>query len=156
MRDDASVANGTTKKGKAIIERLRRYYDALDEAAIAQLGELYHAEVRFVDPIHEVQGLQALQDYFRHTMAGVAQCTFVFGEQAQHGQHAFVQWHMHLRHPKLAGGDEIIVPGVSQLEFYDDKIIFQRDYYDMGTMIYEQVPLLGYLTRKVKQRLVPA
>lgn len=152
MRDDKASSSANN----AIIERLRRFYDNFDDDAMAQLGELYHADVTFIDPVHQVQGLQALQDYFRHTMQGVDKCQFDFSIEAQNGRHAFVQWDMRLQHPKLAGGHEIVVPGVSHLEFDDDKIILQRDYYDMGAMVYEHVPVMRFLTRKVKQRLVPA
>ena len=48
---------------------------------------------------------------------------------------------------------EIILPGVSYLTFEDGKIREQRDYYDLGAMLYEHVPLVGYVIDKIKQRL---
>ncbi|CAB0150103.1 hypothetical protein PSI9734_00670 [Pseudidiomarina piscicola] len=138
-----------------VIQRLRKYYDEFSEVSIDELSELYHDDVTFIDPIHHVQGLDDLKSYFKGTMDGVKQCHFAFTEWAQNEQQFFVNWQMRLQHPKLADGQEIVVPGVSHLEFEDDKIIHQRDYYDLGAMIYEHVTLLGYVINKIKARMVP-
>ena len=58
---------------------------------------------------------------------------------------------MHFRHPKL-GSKLIDVRGVSHLK-WTDKIDFHEDFYDMGAMLYEQVPLIGSVTQWLKQRL---
>lgn len=139
-----------------VIQRLLKYYDEFTEVNIDKLGDLYHEEVTFIDPIHQVHGLEDLQQYFKHTMENVEECHFAFTDYAQNDEHLFVNWQMRLMHPKLANGQEIVVPGVSHMEFKDDKIIMQRDYYDMGAMIYEHVTLLGYIISKVKARMVPA
>ncbi|WHI49643.1 hypothetical protein P3339_14310 [Microbulbifer sp. MLAF003] len=36
---------------------------------------------------------------------------------------------------------------------FSDKVFYHEDFYDMGAMVYEQVPLLGSLIRKIKSRL---
>ncbi|MDN7124195.1 nuclear transport factor 2 family protein [Pseudidiomarina terrestris] len=138
-----------------VIERLLKYYDEFSDVNIDKLDELYHEDVTFIDPIHQVHGLDDLKSYFKGTMEGVEQCHFAFTEYAENGAHVFVNWQMRLCHPKLGGGEEIVVPGVSHLEFKDDKIIQQRDYYDLGAMIYEHVSLLGYVIHKIKERMVP-
>lgn len=146
----------TQKDQPEVIQRLLKYYDEFTEVNIDKLGDLYHEEVTFIDPIHQVHGLEDLQQYFKHTMENVEECHFAFTDYAQNDEHLFVNWQMRLMHPKLANGQEIVVPGVSHMEFKDDKIIMQRDYYDMGAMIYEHVTLLGYIISKVKARMVPA
>ncbi|MGQ4275770.1 nuclear transport factor 2 family protein [Pseudidiomarina sp. E22-M8] len=139
-----------------VIQRLRKYYDEFSDVNVEQLDDLYHEDVTFIDPIHHVHGLDELKSYFKGTMEGVEQCHFAFTEWAENGDQVFVNWQMRLRHPKLAENQEIVVPGVSHLEFKEDKIIQQRDYYDMGAMIYEHVTLLGYVINKIKSRMVPS
>jgi hypothetical protein len=34
-----------------------------------------------------------------------------------------------------------------------EKIIFHRDYFDAGAMLYEQIPLLGRVIKWVKQKI---
>jgi hypothetical protein len=44
------------------------------------------------------------------------------------------------------------VRGVSHLKI-SDKIDYHEDFYDMGAMLYEQLPLLGSVTRWLRLRL---
>jgi hypothetical protein len=39
------------------------------------------------------------------------------------------------------------------VEIQGEKIIRQRDYYDAGQMIYEHLPLLGWVVRGIKRRV---
>ena len=64
---------------------------------------------------------------------------------------AYVKWVMHFRHPRL-GNRLISVRGVSHLK-YGEKIEYHEDFYDMGAMLYEQLPVLGNVTRWLKLRL---
>ena len=59
---------------------------------------------------------------------------------------------MLLQHPKLNSGKIFSVPGVSIIR-YEDKIYSHRDYFDLGAMLYEQLPLLGGLIRMIKRKL---
>ncbi|RUO62283.1 nuclear transport factor 2 family protein [Pseudidiomarina insulisalsae] len=139
-----------------VIKRLLKYYDEFSEVKVDKLEELYDENVTFIDPLHQLCGLDALKNYFKHTMDGVEQCHFAFSHYAENGNHLFIDWQMRLQHPKLANGQEIVLPGVSHIEFKDDKIIMQRDYYDLGAMLYEHISLLGYVIGKVKDRMVPS
>ena len=44
------------------------------------------------------------------------------------------------------------VPGVSLLRL-DKKIIEHHDYYDLGAMVYEHIPLFGGVVKGVKKRI---
>ncbi|MCT7655735.1 hypothetical protein MBH78_16005 [Oceanimonas sp. NS1] len=54
--------------------------------------------------------------------------------------------------PRLNGGRPVTVPGVSHLCFADS-IYYHRDFFDLGAMLYEQLPLLGKGIRALKRRL---
>lgn len=136
-----------------IVEQLERLYDNLTEDSIAMLDEVYHDDVTFVDPIHHVQGLANLKTYFRNTITGIDYCHFAFAERARQGDDVFVSWQMRLKHPNLAKGREIVVPGTSHLKLEDNKILSQIDYYDAGAMVYEHVPFLGVVIKKIKTRI---
>lgn len=56
-----------------------------------------------------------------------------------------------LRAPKAREG-LISVRGVSHLQIAN-KVTFHEDFYDMGAMIYEQLPVIGGLTRWLRNRL---
>ena len=59
---------------------------------------------------------------------------------------------MHFQHGKLKNGQPILVEGHSRLKFVDNKVICHRDYFDVGSMLYENVPVVGDLVRLIKNR----
>jgi hypothetical protein len=64
----------------------------------------------------------------------------------------FISWTMKFAHPKLNNHQEIMVLGVSQVKF-SDRITYQRDYFDLGSMFYEHVPILKKVISMLKKRL---
>ncbi len=138
---------------ETLMQQIKSFYLSFDHASIDALGEIYHADVQFVDPIHQVSGLAALQDYFRTILHGVDYCHFEFSHSSTSQEQLFLTWQMRFRHPNLAKGQEIVVPGVSHCQIADERVIYQRDFYDAGAMVYEHVPVLRYVISKVKQRL---
>ncbi|MGM0905538.1 MAG: nuclear transport factor 2 family protein [Pseudomonadota bacterium] len=136
-----------------LVEKLKDFYDELKTENLDDLDDLYHEEISFTDPIQHVVGLEDFRKYLNHTMENVEYCHFAFDDECVGEGQAFLAWQMRYAHPKLANGMEIILPGVSYLTFEDGKIREQRDYYDLGAMLYEHVPLVGYVIDKIKQRL---
>ena len=57
---------------------------------------------------------------------------------------------MHLQHKKLSANKTILLNGASFIRFDAEKINYHRDYYDLGALIYEQIPLLGAVVKKVR------
>ncbi|MGL5430686.1 MAG: nuclear transport factor 2 family protein [Vibrio sp.] len=135
------------------VQHVARFYQHIDKKQLHKLPEIYHHNVVFEDPAHRIQGVQALTDYFATLYQNVERCSFVIDEQYSVDEGAFLIWTMYLRHPKLAKGQLVRVNGVSYLRFADDKVIYHRDYFDMGQMLYERLPILGSLIRTIKRRL---
>ena len=47
-----------------------------------------------------------------------------------------------------------LTPGISQVRFgADGKVIFQQDYFDAGSFLYEKIPVLGGEIRSIKKRM---
>lgn len=138
---------------ESALERFLDTYQQLNRDNLELLDEIYSPDVHFSDPAHSLNGLSALRDYFAELYANVEQVTFDFSEPHVGGDQVSVQWVMRLRHPRLNRGAEVEVPGVSCLHFVDDGRVDQhRDYFDLGLLLYEQLPLLGPLVRAVKRR----
>jgi len=136
-----------------LLHQLQSFYLSFDQHSINALADIYHADVQFIDPIHQVTGLTALQDYFRNILQGVDYCHFEFSHSVSSHEQLFLSWQMRFRHPNLGNGQEIVVAGVSHCQVSEQRVIYQRDYYDAGSMVYEHVPILRYVISKVKQRL---
>jgi hypothetical protein len=134
-----------------LIERFKNYFKILHESDLSELCELYSDQVIFKDPVHEIRGLVELEDYFTSMCADLTDCRFEYLDEVVTESTAFVKWIMHFKHPRL-GKRLISVRGVTHLKM-GDKIDYHEDFYDMGAMLYEQLPLFGNVTRWLRSRL---
>ena len=157
IRSYLSGVSPTTFKGKAVmaqvLAKLQSFYGDFGPQQLDCLDSIYSETIVFKDPVHpSIEGLPALREYFAAMMARVESCHFDFVDVvAQEGQ-AFIKWRMSFAHPKLKSGAVITMPGASFIKF-DEHIYYHEDFYDMGAMIYEHLPLLGAVVKKIKQRL---
>lgn len=136
-------------------DAIRRLYLRFDQEALDKLDDIYADNIHFRDPVHTVNGIDEMRQYFGAITTGLAECGFEFHQisRLHDDSEAVLFWTMHYRHPKLAGGKPLSLPGTSHIRFAE-KVFYHRDYYDMGAMVYEQVPLLGGVIRHIKHRLV--
>lgn len=129
-------------------------YQELTADNLHRLAEIYSEKIHFIDPAHEIHGLEQLSSYFAGLYREVQSIKFQFNHPVRIDNEAYLQWLMALQHPKLQGGRMISVPGASYLRFADNgKVVHHRDYFDLGAMLYEQLPLLGTVIRTLKRRL---
>ncbi|WP_130926397.1 nuclear transport factor 2 family protein [Pseudomonas sp. Sample_14] len=130
-----------------------REFSGLNKANLYRLGELYSDDIHFTDPLHEVQGLAQLRDYFSELYANVSDLRFDFHgfDQIREGE-GYLRWVMSYRHPRLAKGREIRVGGCSHL-LWRDKVYRHRDYFDAGALLYEHLPILGRAIAWLKRRM---
>ena len=134
------------------LQRFISVYSTLGTDNLGLLTSIYHPKVVFADPMHKVQGIDALVKYFEQLYLQVISCDFVIDHVVETDSQAAVYWTMTLRHKSLAGGKPIKLEGHSQLKMLDDLVIYHRDYFDLGAMLYEHIPLLGSVIKYIKQR----
>lgn len=135
-------------------QQVRLLYSRFDENLIVSLADIYSADIQFKDPLHTINGLPALINYYEGMMGDLIECRFEFHhsiESVEPGE-AILFWTMHYRHKKLINGKQLQLSGNSHL-LYKDKIYYHRDYFDAGAMLYEHLPFLGFLIKKIKQRI---
>lgn len=139
------------------------FYQAFSADSIANLGHLYAESVTFVDPVHEINGLESLKQYFDHLCGGEGASYFaitdvistskgVVSDVGEEQASAFFRWQMTYSHPSLSSGKPLTLVGGSMIRF-SDRIIYQEDFYDLGQMVYQHIPVLGWAVKKVKARL---
>lgn len=137
-----------------ILERFSQFYTDIDTMQIDQLSTIYSQEVVFIDPIAEYEGLKSVERYFAKLLTNAAHCQFMIHSMNQTVQQEYVlTWTMTFTSSRLNRGKPINVDGITQIRIQNNKICFHRDYYDVGQMIYENVPILGYWVKKIKERI---
>jgi limonene-1,2-epoxide hydrolase len=135
------------------LERLADFYRQLDDSQLPQLSRIYHPQIEFIDPVGQHNGVDALEHYFRQLLKTMNYCRFDVQRTLCNGSEATLLWRMDYSHPSLNKGQDLSLDGISHLRLADDLIIYQRDYYDLGAMLYEHIPMLGTAVKALKTRL---
>ena len=135
-------------------QKVRNLYLHFDKKILKSLGDIYTADIQYRDPLHAINDLNNLTDYYASMMNDLIECRFEFHhsmEMTARGE-AILFWTMHYRHQKLAGGKLLELTGNTHLLF-NEKVYYQRDYFDAGSMLYEHIPVMGYAIRKIKKKV---
>jgi predicted SnoaL-like aldol condensation-catalyzing enzyme len=136
-----------------LAQRVKEAYQAIGSENIADVESLYTTDIYFEDPSHAIQGKPSLMRYFSNQFNNLDKCSFKFHSTIANETDIFMTWTMFLNHPKLRGGETIRVEGTSYLRTRHGKIYYHRDYFDMGAMLYEHLPLIGRIIQHIKLSL---
>ncbi|MFK7862659.1 MAG: nuclear transport factor 2 family protein [Pseudohongiellaceae bacterium] len=128
-------------------------YLSLTSGDHSLIKPLYTDDVYFEDPSHGIQGKASLMKYFANISRNMDQCTFKFHRTLTTDTEVFLTWTMIFSHQRLAGGETIRVEGSSFLKTRNGKIYYHRNYFDMGSMVYENLPIVGRIIKKIRLRL---
>lgn len=134
------------------VEQFKQLYQTFNTETIAQLRTLYNSAIIFKDPIHQLKGIDALTDYFANFCNPDTHYQFEFINQIISHNQAFFQWQMHYSHPQLKNGKPLSLNGSTLIKF-NSHIIYHEDFYDMGAMIYQHLPVLGWAVKKINARI---
>jgi hypothetical protein len=108
--------------------------------------------VEFRDPAHALHGRLAVKNYLRSLYASTKYIKFDYLEE-QIGEHtATIVWQMTFSHTSLNSGNPVEVRGVTLIRF-TDRIYYHEDFFDLGAMLYQHVPVLGSVIRYINNRL---
>ncbi len=136
---------------------LQGFIDAYSELGtdnLELLEGIYHPQLVFIDPLHQLEGVDNLIQSFKASYTNISHCNFTIDNVIESGDQAAVYWHMDFSHNKLNGGKVIQVSGHSHLKQRDGLVVFHRDYLDVGAMLYEHIPLLGAIVKRIKSKAV--
>ena len=130
------------------------FFNALRADNTEILDDFYAKNIKFFDPVGKVESLPEMKAYYKNMYKGVESSRFDFKNIANSSAIYFFSWDMYLKTPKLNAGEEFVVTGVSEIHFDEDGLaVFHRDYFDLGEMVYERIPVVGWLVKKIKKRL---
>ncbi|NVJ61972.1 MAG: nuclear transport factor 2 family protein [Gammaproteobacteria bacterium] len=144
INNDADASN-------SIIDKFVDIYSNLTANNLHLLGDIYDNEIEFRDPVHQISGLSALTNYFSGMYQNISQYEIDILSRTQSGNTAYLEWNMKFAHPSLNKGNQIEFTGVSKLRF-SEKVYYHHDFFDLGAMLYEHVPVFGSVVRMIKKR----
>jgi len=147
---------GNLTSAEYLANRVKATYSGLNEGNLQDLSDLeslYASDVCFEDPAHAIQGRPALMRYFATLFARLTRCQFRFHRTVVSDTDLFLSWTMTFAHPRLNSRNQIRVEGASYMRTRNGRIYYHRDYFDLGSMLYEYLPLLGRVIRIIKSGL---
>ncbi|WP_163834628.1 nuclear transport factor 2 family protein [Spartinivicinus ruber] len=139
-----------------ILTAFKGRYLLLNRDNLNQLSTMYTEDVVFIDPVNKFTSLTSLQNYFEALYQNLTSCTFKFEEETYINSQgiATIPWQLTYSHLKLNRNQPIQLSGISLIKFLDNgKAFYHRDYFDLGSMLYEHIPVLGYLVKKLKHNI---
>ncbi|MDO8909494.1 MAG: nuclear transport factor 2 family protein [Pseudohongiella sp.] len=136
----------------ALLNDFKEFYRHPGVAALDNIDRIYTQDVEFRDPVHAIHGRLGVKNYLRSLYASSSGMSFTYLDEQIANHTATIVWNMTFSHKKLKGGKPIEIRGVTLIRF-TDRIYYHEDFFDLGAMLYQHVPVLGWLIRYINNRL---
>jgi hypothetical protein len=119
------------------------------------LEEVYAPDIYFRDPFKEVHGIMDFQAYLLRDSDSVSEYKIDWQDVAKSKGDYYFRWIMEV---KLKRDGRNKPPsqtcGISEIRFgAGGKVIYEQDYFDAASFLYERLPILGGEIRFIKKRL---
>lgn len=136
---------------RARLEAYARYYETLTPATIGELHRHVAPDFHFHDPFNETHGVVAYERVLSKMFDDVAAPRFEIEHAVLDGAIGYLKWRLFFL-SRRGVAREIV--GVSELHFDDeDRIARHVDHWDVASQLYEGVPILGFVLRRLRRRL---
>ncbi|MEQ1802322.1 MAG: nuclear transport factor 2 family protein [Gammaproteobacteria bacterium] len=131
---------------------VQRYFAGMTADSVRDLtASVYAPEGYLNDTLVGIDGADRIEAYFGHTIEKSRLLKVEFLDRAPVGTDWYVRWRMTVVADGLNGGDEVVTYGVTQFRFdADGRVLIHKDFWDAGTGIYEQLPVLGGLIGRIR------
>lgn len=117
------------------------------------IEDLYDKEVYFIDPIHQVGGLNNVKEYFHLMAKPIESCRFEINSILNEKNNYFVRWDMYLI-SKASPNKKIVSTGITHfIVNSSSKIVFHQDFWDLSSL-YDELPVIGFWSKLVKERML--
>ncbi|MBU2709880.1 nuclear transport factor 2 family protein [Zooshikella harenae] len=135
------------------LQQFLTHFQQLDANNLAPISSLYTEDVVFSDPLGTHLGIDQLTAYFQSMYYEITYLHFEFKPAwLAPPDHVTQPWTMTFKHRRLPQR-QISVEGVSLLHFNTTGLVtHHQDFFDLGALLYEQLPVLGKLIRYIKKK----
>lgn len=138
----------------SLVQEFKDAWEYFDASSLVQLEDLYSPSLVFIDPIGKIEGRDAFLSHLESQCKNLLECRFSYDEELEliSEKRAYLVWTMTMRHKAIGGGKSTETRGVSIVQF-DKLVTYHRDYFDLGQMVYQHLPVLGGAVRVVNRKL---
>ncbi len=153
IRSPGSGPSGPDSRAQtgAILAYLR-FLETLTAENLSDLRGYVAADVRFRDPFNDVTGREAMQRVFERMFEDLREVSFAVEETAVKPGVGFARWRF--RACLARAGRRLDFTGFSEIHAGPDGLITgHHDVWDPTAALFDQVPVLGLILRRLKRRL---
>lgn len=137
-------------RGRQVVE----FFNAVSFDTMDLVDEFYAENVEFHDPAGDLVGRNQVKSYYKAMYRNVVDVKFDFPAVVESDDVVMAEWIMTVKMKSFNGGKPIVVNGMSHLRFGDDgRVVYHRDSFDLGAMVYEKIPVFGGIVRWLRKRL---
>lgn len=140
---------------KAAVDRFAKFFGNLSAGNVREnLRKTYADKLYFNDTLKEISDIDALERYMLDTAASVESCTATIHDVVSKDGDYYFRWEMFIAFKKFRQGQVQPSIGMTHVRFdKEGRIVFHQDYWDAAANLFEKVPVVGWMIRKVKKRL---
>jgi len=140
-----------TDERRARLGAYARFCETLTPERIGALSRYVAPDIYFRDPFNETRGIAAYERVRKKMFDDIAEPAFEVEHAVLDGAIGYVNWRLGFR-GRRGAAHEIV--GVSELHFdAEGRIARHVDHWDVASQLYERVPLLGFVLRRIRRRL---
>jgi len=139
---------------KSLINKFTNLYKDYTSTNIEKyVDDLYDENVYFIDPVHQIGGLNNVKEYFYLMTKPIESCRFEINSISKDLNNYFVRWDMYLI-SKASPNKKIVTTGITHfIVNSSEKIIFHQDFWDLSSL-YDELPVISFWSKLVKKRML--
>ena len=132
------------------LREFKEWFINLNESTLDNIVTYYDENVFFKDPFNEFNGREKLKKLFIHMFNTLKNPHFVFIDNIENSEGVFLTWDFIFSYKEKL----FKIHGSSHLKLNDqEKIVYHRDYWDVGEEILLKIPLIKRLYRFFQSKL---
>lgn len=139
---------------KVVKLKISNSFNQFTGTNVEVLEQFYAPNVKYSDPISTVTGLDNVKKLLAKTYRNVQSLRYAFFDFICESNRISASYKLNIQISGLNDGKPYIVEGTSVFRVNSEGMVVQhKDYFDLGSMVYEKHPLTGGTIRAIKAGL---
>lgn len=139
------------------LPKITAWFESLTPQTLDEIGEVYADDAHFKDPFNDVVGIDQIRAIYAHMFENLTnprfEITQVIEQAERSGKasfHAFVAWQFKFDWR----GQSFDIPGGTRFAINDQQLVTDHvDYWDVAAGLYERLPLIGAVLKRLRKRM---
>ncbi|MDP4589509.1 MAG: nuclear transport factor 2 family protein [Burkholderiaceae bacterium] len=139
-----------TQEGIQRFDDIADWFENLSPQTLAQIDCIYAENATFIDPFNAVHDRVSIHDIYAHMFKTLEQPAFKITRKIVSMHQGCMVWRFTFKLKKRV----FDIEGSTVFEINEQGLItLHRDYWDTSRELYEHVPILGYLLKRLRLAL---